>query len=318
MSRRETRVLHGRDVRNMSESETLDQLRAFVAVGDSGSFSAGARRLGRAQSNISRSVGLLEREWGLPLFDRNGHTPALTPRGALLLREARALVEHFDALGARARRWANADEHEVSLVVDGIFPVHALVTLSDGFQRAFPDVTLKLRTENLGAVVAAVRDRSAMIGVSSPVAERVPGLQRKRIGEVRLVTVCAAQHPLARHSGRVPLGALQTQVQIVLSDRSNLTRGVDLAVLSKRTITVADLGTKLALIVAGIGWGNLPEHMVADGLAQKTLTLLAPEAWGPNEHVLGLTRVVRAEFAPGTASSWVLDELERVCSAPPA
>ncbi|HEU5076275.1 MAG TPA: substrate-binding domain-containing protein, partial [Polyangiaceae bacterium] len=232
---------------------------------------------------------------------------------AAMVGEARALVEHFDALGERAQRWADADEHEVSLVVDGVFPVHALVALSDGFQRAFPEVTLKLRTENLGAVIAAVRDRSAMIGVSSPVAQRVSGLRRKCIGEVRLVPVCATKHPLARHSGSLPLEVLQKEMQIVLSDRSTLTRGINLAVLGNRTLTVADLGTKLALIMAGIGWGNLPEHMVAEGLAQKTLTLLAPEPWGPNEHVLSLTRVVRVEFAAGAASSWVLDELERVC-----
>jgi len=300
----------------VSNTATLDQLRAFVAVSENGSFSGAGRQLGRAQSNISRSVGLLEREWGLMLFDRNGRAPSLSPAGVALVGEARAILERFDALAERAQRWTNVDEHEVSLVVDGIFPVHALVTLSEGFQRVFPEVTLKLRTENLGAVILAVRDKSAMIGVSSPVAQRVPGLRRKRIGEVRLVSVCAAKHPLAAHAGPVPLEALQAEVQIVLHDKSTLTDGVDLAVLGSRTLTVADLGTKLALIAAGIGWGNLPEHMVAEPLAQKTLARLEPEPWGPNEHILSLTRVVRVEFAPGKASSWVLDELERVCGGP--
>ena len=284
---------------------------------DCGSFSAAGRRLGRAQSNVSRSVGLLEREWDLVLFERSGRSPELTPAGAAMLGEARALVERFDALAERAQRWAHVDEPEVSLVVDGVFPIHALVSVSEGFQRAFPEVTLKLRTENLGAVIAAVHDKSAMIGVSSPVAQRVPGLRRKRIGEVRLVSVCAAKHPLARLPGPVPLERLESELQIVLSDRSTLTRGVDLAVLGHRTLTVADLGTKLALIAAGIGWGNLPEHMVAEGLTQKTLTRLEPEPWGPNEHILSLTRVVRVEFAPGKASRWVLDELERVCGVAP-
>lgn len=300
----------------MSNTATLDQLRAFVAVNDSGSFSAAGRQLERAQSNISRSVGLLERDWGLVLFDRSGRGPVLTPAGAALVGEARAIVERFDALGERAQRWTNIDEPEVSLVVDGVFPVQALVTLSEGFQRVFPEVTLKLRTENLGAVIAAVRDKSAMIGVSSPVAQRVPGLRRKRIGEVRLVSVCAAKHSLAQHAGPLPLETLQAEVQIVLHDKSTLTDGVDLGVLGSRTLTVADLGTKLALIAAGIGWGNLPEHMVAEPLAQNTLARLAPEPWGPNEHILSLTRVVRVELAPGKAASWVLSELERVCGGP--
>lgn len=293
---------------------TFDQLAAFVRVGDTGSFSAAARELGRAQSNISRSVRQLERLWGVTLFDRSGRLPVLTPTGLALVDDARGVVESVSTLSARAARRASADEHEVSLVVDGVFPLTALVEISRGFQREFPEVTLKLRTEYLGAVIEAIANETAMIGVSSPVAERQPNLKRRAIGEVRLVAVAASTHPLANHPGPIAVTRLQGETQIILSDRSRLTEGVELAVLSHRTLSVAELGTKLELIRAGIGWGNLPEHMVTGDLKDGALARLYPEPWSPNEHMLTLTQVVRTDFSPGKASSWLMNELVRVCS----
>ncbi len=99
----------------------------------------------------------------------------------------------------------------------------------------------------------AVHEGWATIGVSSPVAEQVTGLRRKRIGKIRLVPVCSRTHPLAGVKAPIPLSVLAGEQQIVLGDKSALTRGLDLAVLSARTLRVADLGTKLELIAAGLG-----------------------------------------------------------------
>src|SRR3546814_16930791 len=50
---------------------TINQLRAFVAVCDQGSFSGAARKLGRAQSAISHAVKALESAFDVELFERN-------------------------------------------------------------------------------------------------------------------------------------------------------------------------------------------------------------------------------------------------------
>jgi DNA-binding transcriptional LysR family regulator len=54
----------------MLDGVSLDQLRAFIAAVDEGSFSAGARRLRRAQSAVSELVSNLEAQIGVVLFDR--------------------------------------------------------------------------------------------------------------------------------------------------------------------------------------------------------------------------------------------------------
>ncbi|WP_412180512.1 helix-turn-helix domain-containing protein, partial [Variovorax paradoxus] len=71
---------------------TVDQLRQFVTTADCGSFSAAARRLGKAQSAVSTAIGLLEADLGVALFDRSRRNAQLSEAGQVLLLEARELL----------------------------------------------------------------------------------------------------------------------------------------------------------------------------------------------------------------------------------
>ena len=60
----------------MLDAVSLDQLRMFIAAADEGSFSAGGRRLRRAQSVISQTLANLEAQLGVKLFDRSRTVPS--------------------------------------------------------------------------------------------------------------------------------------------------------------------------------------------------------------------------------------------------
>ena len=102
---------------------TLDQLRVLAVVADEGSFSAAARVLGRAQSVISYTVGQLEAQLGLALFERGGRAPVLTEAGRALVADARRVGGLVQELRARALALRQGTEAEVSLAVDVMFPV---------------------------------------------------------------------------------------------------------------------------------------------------------------------------------------------------
>ena len=77
----------------------IDEIRSFVAVAETGSFSAAARELNRAQSVISMHIAGFEAELGYKLFDRTPK-PVLTAKGEELAREI--LLEHMaPQLGAQ-------------------------------------------------------------------------------------------------------------------------------------------------------------------------------------------------------------------------
>src|ERR1700676_87659 len=90
-------------MQTMLDGVSLDQLRAFIAAVDEGSFSAGARKLRRAQSAISELVSNLEGQIGIALFDRSARYPKLTPAGTLLLSDARSVLANVDHLKERAK-----------------------------------------------------------------------------------------------------------------------------------------------------------------------------------------------------------------------
>jgi DNA-binding transcriptional LysR family regulator len=296
---------------------TLDQMRVFAAVADEGSFSGAARRLGRVQSAVSHAIASLERQLEVSLFDRTARVPQLTDEGRVLLASARRVLAETEALARVADGLRGGQEPLVSICVDAIFPTAGLVELCRAFLRAFPTVELRVYTEVLSAVSARVRDGSCHLGVVGPAADTT-GLERRHVGTVRMIPVAARAHPLAALRRRaIPSARLAEHVQIVLSERGpeGAARSPDQAVISPHTWRVVDLPTKHALLVAGLGWGNLPEHMARADLARGRLVRLRPEAWSEDEHLLPLSVVQRRGAAPGPATSWAIERLATVCAA---
>lgn len=295
----------------MSEADapiTLDQLRVFLAVVEAGSFSKAAKRLRRVQSAVSYSIGNLERLLDVALFDRTGRRPSLTAAGRALLPEARATVEQVDRLTARARQIASGLEPKVSLVVDVLFPMPALVDALHEFRERFGEVDLDLRTEALGAVIELVEDGTCQLGVAVALLERPHTLESAPLTTVELVPVCAPDHPLA--DVRAPIGEdeLQGQIQIVVSDRSTRTEGVDRGVFSKRTWRVANLDSKVALLIAGYGFGNLPRHVAEPAIERGELTRLELGETALSAPLVAINRIAEP---PGLAGRWLLETLGR-------
>ena len=77
---------------------SLDQLRQFVTAAECGSFSAAARKLGRAQSAVSTAIALFEIDLGVELFDRSRRNALLTDAGRLLRLEAAEVLRQAEEL----------------------------------------------------------------------------------------------------------------------------------------------------------------------------------------------------------------------------
>lgn len=283
---------------------TLDQLRVFLTVVDTGSFAAAGRKLNRATSVISYAIANLETQLGLALFDRvTTRKPRLTEAGKTVLADARTVAHGIDGLRAKVKGLQSGLEAEVSLTVDVIMPTARVVDALAAFQKEFPTVALRLHAEALGAVAQHVIDRTATIGISGPLSARLSGIERVSIGNVQLIPVAAPHHPLALSKKNRP-GAGRDHVQLVLTDRSRLTEGQDFAVIGTRTWRLADLGAKHALLLAGLGWGSMPEPMVRDDIAAKRLVNLRLPDWSGEIYPLEI--IYPADVPPGPAAQWLI------------
>ena len=283
---------------------SLDQLRIFLEVVETGSFGGAARSMNRAVSAISYGIAQLEAQLAVTLFEREGsRKPVLTEAGEGLLAEARGVADGVDALLAKTRSLHAGLESNLGLVLDVMVPGDVTAIVLRQFRETFPTVALRLRVEGLGAVASCLIDEEGQLAIGGPIVGEDPTLERQAIGAVDLIPVAAPLHPLAQ-SGIEP-GESRKHLQLVLSDRSSRTEGREFSVLSPLTWRLGDLGAKHNLLKEGLGWGNMPREMVASDLAEGRLVELdLPEKPGDNYTLYALWR---RDTRLGPATSWLID-----------
>jgi DNA-binding transcriptional LysR family regulator len=294
----------------MLDGVSLDQLRTFIAAADEGSFSAGGRRLRRAQSVVSQTLANLEAQLGVKLFDRSSRSPVLTSQGAALLAEARAVVSRMDVFKARAKGLSDGLEPELSIVVDVVFPLERLTGAVAAFQAEFPATPLRLYVEALGAVLQPVIDGRCSLGVMGSLPTAPAELTREHLLNVGWAFVASSTHPLASIKGAIPARVLAQHRQLVLTDRSELSQGKEFGVLSANTWRLADLGAKHAFLRAGLGWGGMPVDAIKRDLANRSLVKIRIEDLPEGHLAMAMSAVFRSDRPPGPAGRWLIERLK--------
>lgn len=292
---------------------TIDQLQLFAAVVSEGSFSAAARKLGRTQPAVTYSIQTLEAQLRAELFDRSEYRPKLSEAGrALLPRALRILAEAVD-LQVQAQGMASGLEPELTLVVDSMFPMMRLGPTLTEFQTLYPSVNTRIQVETLGAAAEALVEGVADLGVLVIFSSKLDTHLHTEIGHIDLLPVVSPDHPLAREEGILEADTLRRHVQLVLTDRSSLTAGQDFGVTAVRTWRIADLGAKHAMLLAGLGWGSLPAHMVAEDIAAGRLMPLTTRTWDGHSRIprLAITLARRHDKALGPAGRWLSESLSQ-------
>jgi DNA-binding transcriptional LysR family regulator len=299
----------------MLDGVSLDQLRTFIAAADEGSFSAAGRRLRRAQSVVSQTMANLEGQLGVKLFNRGGHLPVLTQQGRALLADARAVAGDIDLLKARAKSFAGGLEPELSVAVDVMFPDAVFTASVAAFQKQFPATLLRFDIES-SAVIEPVLEGRCAVGVVGSWAQAPPQLTHEPLLTIRVTNVVSPKHPLATRRGPIPLAVLARHIQLSHIDPSNISRDFGARPQVPRVWRLSHLGTKLAFLRAGFGFGGLPLHMVEADLASGALVQITTEDAPPAGHVIAMWAVYRTDSPPGPAGRWFIDRL-RQAPAPP-
>jgi DNA-binding transcriptional LysR family regulator len=294
----------------MLDGVSLDQLRTFIAAADEGSFSAGGRRLRRAQSVVSQTLANLEAQLGVKLFDRSRRQPVLTSQGVALLAEARAVVSGMDVFKARAKGLSEGLEPELSVVVDVMFPLERLTSAVAAFQEKFPATPLRLYVEALGAVLQPVIEGRCAFGVMGSLPAAPAQLTRERLLSMGWAFVASPTHPLASIKGLIPAHVLAQHRQLVLTDRSELSQGKEFGVFSANTWRLADLGAKHAFLRAGLGWGGMPVGAIESDLANRSLVKIRIEDVPEGSLVMPMSAVFRTDTPPGPAGRWLIERLK--------
>jgi DNA-binding transcriptional LysR family regulator len=254
---------------------TYDQLIAFLAVADAGGFSAASGTLHKSQPAVSKLVRNLEDELGVTLFDRRQYRATLSDAGRLFVERAAAVVEHTEALRTFGRQLGGRIEPVVRLAVEAVTPVGPIMAILRAVQERFPAVRIELSTESLAGAADALREERAEIAVGTTFGVGLSKLERVHFRTVRIHPVARRDHPLATCGTPIPPALLRAHPQIVLRDSGHDPAAPSLNVLEGGVRwSVTDVTAKRDVILAGMGWGGLPEHVIADALASRVLVRL--------------------------------------------
>jgi len=246
----------------------LHQLRYFVAVSETGSFSRGAERCGITQPSLSQQILKLESELGQKLFDRLGRSVQMTPAGRILLPRAHRILAEVNSA-------SNAVQQDVvqgkgSLTI-GAIPTIAPFLLPDALselRKRFPESELHIRedtTENLVRLLVRAEIDCAIM--SPPVEE--PHLTQDTLFSEELFALLPPKHPLAGN-GDLKLSMLDGQDAIVLQPMHCLSSQID-AFCNQSNISrnvscsTSQLSTLCNLVALGMGLSLVPEMFVKKG-----------------------------------------------------
>lgn len=294
---------------------TLDQLRVLAAVAETNSFGQAAIRLNRVQSAISQTIAKLEQQLGFRLFERGSRPVRVTAEGKAVLEDAYLVIRKAQDLSIRAESFRSGVEPRLTLCVDSLFPRHVLAFALSAVSSKFPAVVFDLVSLEEADPIQQVASGRADLGIGLMQGE-IPGtLSFLRLPSVRLWSVVAPPHPLARLRGGFRDVELSEHVEIHVTDATRIWRGSKTRSRSARAWRVVDVETARALILAGIGWGLLPEYAIAEDLNLSRLIAIVPSSRSRDGTSESPTFAITRNDRPvGPALSALLHEL---ASTPP-
>ena len=141
----------------------VNQIRLFLTVAQTGSFSAAARREGLSRTTVSAAVAALEDEVGAPLFTRTGNHITLTPLGESVIPDGRRIVESAEVMMSRGAAAMEGREPLLRVARDDSLPETFWRRTVAVLQRQFPTVLLSMTVRSPDGLLAEMHSGSAQI-----------------------------------------------------------------------------------------------------------------------------------------------------------
>jgi DNA-binding transcriptional LysR family regulator len=269
-------------------STSLEHWAVLAAVIDQGGFAPAAVALHRSQSAVSYAVSRLQSALDTPLLAIEGRRAVLTTEGRALLKRARPLLREMESLERLARSLKQGWESALRLVVDAAFPRQRLLDILAELRQLCPNTEINLSDAVLSGAEQVIAEGGADLVVTSRVPAQFLG---EFLMDVMFVAVARPDHALLQLDRPLTADDLVHHVQIVVRDSGSRAPRDEGWLGAERRCTVSSLEASLAMIEAGLGFGWLPEHLLAAPLAAGSLRRLPLQSGGSRKLSLQLVLV---------------------------
>jgi len=287
----------------------IGQLHTFITCAEQGSFSAAARKLGKAQSVVSQAIANLEIDLNQTLFDRSARSPVLTESGQRMLEYARAVLIQAQEMEQAAINMAQGNESELTLCADPALLVPKLFKVLAQFSTRYPATKLILNTAPSNQVPDLVKNKQADIGLMLINNAMHVGTEQGFIGQVAFYTVAHKSHPLSAIN-EVARSDLARYPQIVGKSQNSYMLDY-MPLLSPVIYESNDFVAMRKMVEAEIGWSYLPAHIAQIGVDLGTLVRL-PVQFDVKTWQVPVDRVTQLDTLKGPAVNWLSRALESI------
>ncbi|WP_217434061.1 LysR family transcriptional regulator [Leisingera sp. ANG59] len=284
-----------------------ETLQAFVLAAELGSFSAAARRMGKAQSAISTAIANLEIDCGLQLFDRSGRSPVLTRAGQEMLPHARGILLGQREFAAKAASMAEGVEDSLCLAVEQGLNMAPLLEALGGFAEAYPHVALEILSAGPNDTAALLKEGRADLGLMTEQEFYPEGFQFRGVGHMAVVPVCGRGHPLAA-LGPLAHRDLRAHRQLVLRSRARDAKWQIGEPHSAMVWCAESPGVIIELLRQRLGWAELPLPAVQPHLDSGALVRLC-YGFQQSDALAGIDVVWTSQRVLGQAGQWLQQHL---------
>ncbi|MEA4895835.1 MAG: LysR family transcriptional regulator [Oscillospiraceae bacterium] len=182
----------------------LEQLKIFITVVDSGSFTKAAELMYISHSTTSRNVSALEDALGTGLLDRGSRGLSLTPAGKLLYSEGKLLLEEAEELDNRIKSVGRGESGRLSIASASLYSGEMNEIYRD-FCSRWPGVVMAVHNNELSEVHSLVAKGEVDLGVtfSYSMPKNRDDFELCDVAEEKFCVVCAETHPLAKRKSVV-------------------------------------------------------------------------------------------------------------------
>ncbi len=287
------------------------QLRYFLAVAQTGLFTAAAKASNVSQPSLSIQVAKLEDELGGPLFERTRRGGRLTARGETFLPRAKMILEQMESAREDAQALSGLTLGKVSLGCMPTTGAHLLPPILTAFRKAHPKIQVHLKEESSPNLTLALEQGEVELAIMDEAGLR-PGLDHQTILAEELLLALHAKHPLA---GKKSLTLKQVAEEpFILMKTGHGFRQITLDLFRqvglepKVVFESGGIETVQALVASGLGISLVPK-MVAKFPGVVYPAISHPKA----ERTLSLAWRKKAPFSPAAlALKTVLTKLFKV------
>jgi len=250
----------------------LANLNAFIAIAETGSFSAAAERLFLTQPAVSKRIAGLEQQLKVRLFDRLGREVGLTEAGRALLPRAYQILNVLDDTRRALTNLTGEVSGRLTLATSHHIGLHRLPPLLRAFTRLYPEVALDIQFLDSEVAYEEILHGRAELAVIT-LAPQPHGLVKAvPVWDDPLDFVAAPEHPLV-NSGEVTLADVAAYPAVFPGSNTfthHIVSRLCEAQGIKPNIAMSTnyMETIKMMVSIGLAWSVLPRTMLDEQVAR--------------------------------------------------